>query len=109
MLKTAFNKIFKSKIYDNKLIQVLKNNERTIIKKYDNYLNNRYYESFQINENNVNYYAKKSMFSKNNVENIDRFHEKTNKSTFIEIEPFKVNNTFSKKSDDHQYFRTTFH
>lgn len=84
--------LFNSTIYNGTLIQVFLNLNSLKIHFYENYLNNRTLKLYEINENNVNYYTRKNMFSKKNVETFEKFLTKTRNSIGINIEPFSVNN-----------------
>jgi hypothetical protein len=89
------NSLLKSKIYNKKLIQVIKEPDNLNIRIYPNYLNSRVFKDFKINEQNVNYYSRKSGFSKKNVSNVNDFLTKIKGAAKINLESFMVNNKLS--------------
>ena len=82
-------------VYDEKLIQIIKNLSSVKLRIYDYYLNNTEYKDYNISQSNVNYYAKKNVFSKKNVESFHDFLNKTEEPSNINVEIFKVNNNIS--------------
>lgn len=106
---TANNLFLKSFIYDQKLIEVVKNSNSLKIRVYDYYLNNRVFKDFKISENSVNYYARKNSFSKKNISSLNEFYRKTKEPYNIYIENFKVDNKLSIYIDIRKTNTTHFH
>ncbi len=89
------NNLLESKIYNKKLIQVIKEPNNMNIRIYPNYLSSRIFKDFKISESNINYYARKNGFSKKNVSSIDSFLSKIKGADKINLESFMVNNKLS--------------